>query len=274
MNVYDASFRRLVAQLEEQGHSLSHSILTDGIWTVIINPKPLCVFRVRFDASTKQLSVSRRKPFVCRELLRRTLTSESLDVAIREALALIGPFLGSGACSKRPSPMSGTTEPGWPELRQFADLTEDDFVRRPVWVNCHMEDYEHPWHEQTDEETFRPWMGVLPVSASEGMLLVRAVAQFLDGSHHAGFMSLAFVEGDLGMIQPHVFINGQQFGFWGGGPGISVGWRQKFYEATGKEPEEIFPIRFTTDAGLARGVTTCAVEGFYWLKGKRTVVER
>ncbi len=271
---YDASFRRLVAQLEEQGHSLSHSVLKDGVWTVIINPKPLCVFRVRFDTSTKQLSVSRRKPFVYHELLRRTLTSESLDVAIREVLALIGPSIGSVACSKRPSPMSGKIETGWPDLRQFADLTEDDFIRHPVWINCHVEDYEQPWHDHTDEETFRPWTGVLPVSASDGMVLVRATAQFQNGFPYTGFLSPAFEEGDLGMIQPHVFINGQQFGFWGGQPGISVGWRQKFYEATGKEPEEIFPIRLTTEAGLARGVTACVVEGFYWLKGKQTVVER
>ena len=171
-------------------------------------------------------------------------------------------------------PTTSQAETAWPELKQFADLTGEDFVKHPVWINCHVEDYEQPWHEKADEETFRPWSGVLPVSASNGMLLVRAVAQLRDGSHYSGFLSPSFEEGDLGMMQSHVFIDGKQYGFWGSQPGISVGWRQKFYEASGKEPEEIFPIRFTTEAEFARGVTTCVVEGFYWLKGRNIVVEQ
>jgi hypothetical protein len=164
--------------------------------------------------------------------------------------------------------------PGWPELKQFADLAEDNFARHPVWISCHVEDYDEPWYDQTDEETFRPWTGPLPVSASLGMCLVRAVARFQDGTQHAGFLSLAFEEEDLGMMQPHVFLAGEKHGFWGGAPGIPVGWRQKFYEAAGKEPEEIFPMQFQAEAGLAEGVAACQVNGFCWLKGKQIIMER
>ena len=48
-----------------------------------------------------------------------------------------------------------------PELKQFADLTPTDFERHPVWIACHAEDYAEPWFNETDEETFRPWMGAL-----------------------------------------------------------------------------------------------------------------
>ena len=61
-----------------------------------------------------------------------------------------------------------------PELKQFGDLTRKDFERCPVWIGCHTADYDEPWYDDTDEETFRPWTGALPADASQGMLLVRA----------------------------------------------------------------------------------------------------
>lgn len=46
-----------------------------------------------------------------------------------------------------------------PELKQFGDLTHEDFDRHPVWIGCHVADYDELWYEDTDEETFRPWTG-------------------------------------------------------------------------------------------------------------------
>ena len=196
----------------------------------------------RNDTPSRQLVVSRRRPFFYRPLLRRTLEPVSLQETIRDVLVLIGPGCAIPESARRPQPKPIRVEPGWPELKQFGDLAEDDFVRHPVWINCHVEDYDKPWYDQTDEETFRPWTGPLPVAPSQGMFLVRASAQFHDGSQHTGFLTLAFEEGDLGMRQPHVFVEGKLYDFWGGGPGIPIGWRQKFYEASGKEPQEIFPL--------------------------------
>lgn len=50
-----------------------------------------------------------------------------------------------------------------PLLRQFGDLTPADFKAHPVWVNCHVIDYDESWYEETDEETFRPWLKSTPV---------------------------------------------------------------------------------------------------------------
>lgn len=42
-----------------------------------------------------------------------------------------------------------------PLLRQFNDLRPQDFEEHSVWVNCHVIDYDEPWYDDTDAETFR-----------------------------------------------------------------------------------------------------------------------
>ena len=69
-----------------------------------------------------------------------------------------------------------------PELKQFGDLTPADFDRHPVWVGCHTVDYDEAWYEDTDEETFRPWAGILPVTESQDMLLVRQPSHYAMGA--------------------------------------------------------------------------------------------
>jgi hypothetical protein len=154
-----------------------------------------------------------------------------------------------------------------PELKQFADLTPSDFDRHPVWVGCHTVDCEEQWYDDTDEETFRPWNGALPVSPSEGMFLVRATMELADGTRLPGFATPAFDEGDLGMQQPQVFVGSRRFGFWGGLSGVPHLERQDLYTALGKPPDRIFPLRFAAAPELAIGVVKGEVSGFYRLNG-------
>jgi len=155
-----------------------------------------------------------------------------------------------------------------PELKQFGDLSSADFERCPVWIACHTEDFAEPWFNETDEETFRPWIGALPVSPSDGMLLVRASFELHDGSRHQGFLTPALKEGDLATLQPHLFVGDKVFRFWGGMAGVGTDRRTAFYDALGKGPEAIFPIRFSTDPDLAKGVAAGQIDGFY--RGTRT----
>ena len=150
-----------------------------------------------------------------------------------------------------------------PELKQFGDLTPDDFDRHPVWIACHGEDEGEPWYEDTNEETFRPWQGPLPVDPSEGMLLVRAKLQLQDGSVYAGIVTPASNDGDLGAIQPQMFVGDASFGFWGGMFGVRSEQKEAFYAAIGKAPDAIFPIGFAADPGLAIGAVSGSVDGFY-----------
>jgi hypothetical protein len=161
-----------------------------------------------------------------------------------------------------------------PELKQFGDLTSEDFGRHPVWIGCHTTDYGKPWYENTDEETFRPWTGKLPADASEGMLLVKATLELHDGSRYTGFVTPAHTDGDLGTQQPQIFAGGQRFGFWGGMFGFPEAARQALYAALGKQADQVFPIRFSVDPGLATGATTGQVEGFYRYTPRGAQIER
>jgi hypothetical protein len=161
-----------------------------------------------------------------------------------------------------------------PELKQFADLVETDFQRHPVWIQCHIVDYDEPWHDETDEETFRPWTGETPADPSDGMLLVRATGTLPDGTRFPGVLTPASEADDLGSLQPHLFVAGTLFGFWGGGVGVSEERRAAFYAALRRGSDDTFPVRFEADNGLCRGVTSVEVLGFYKLSGERVVVER
>jgi hypothetical protein len=101
------------------------------------------------------------------------------------------------------------------------------------------------------------------------MSLVRATFELHDGSRHDGFLTPAFKDGDLATLQPHLFGGREIFRFWGGMAGIRANERTAFYEALGKGPEAIFPIRFSTDPDLATGVAAGQVGGFY--RGTRTI---
>jgi hypothetical protein len=150
-----------------------------------------------------------------------------------------------------------------PELKQFGDLTREDFERHPVWIGCHTADYDESWYDDTDEETFRPWTGDVPADASQGMLLVQATFELRDGSRHPGFITPASNPGDLGTEQPQIFAGDRRFGFWGGMFGVPVEQRQALYAALGKTPDAVFPLRFTVHPKLATGDVSGLVHGFY-----------
>ena len=163
-----------------------------------------------------------------------------------------------------------------PDLRQFGDLTPADFEAHPVWVNCHVIDYEEPWYDETDEETFRPWTGELPVSPHHTMFLVRAELVLNDETHCQGFLTPA-IDGDAGSVQhalatmqPHLFLpNGELAGFWLGIFRADDEHCRRVYDALGKEAADVFPIRFAAKDGLATGRTSGTIEGFYWLEDYR-----
>jgi hypothetical protein len=64
-------------------------------------------------------------------------------------------------------------------------------------------------------------------------------------------------------MQPHVFVDGLLFGFWGGILGISQAKRQAFYSSLGKSAAEVFPLEFIADATLTSGICAGKVGGFY-----------
>ena len=84
-----------------------------------------------------------------------------------------------------------------PEFKQFDTLTQADFDRFPIWLAVHTCDYGQPWYEETDEETFRPWMGPVPVDPSLGIILARSHFVLADGAQFVGFISPALGIGEV-----------------------------------------------------------------------------
>jgi len=156
-----------------------------------------------------------------------------------------------------------------PLLKQFGDLSLDDLRYHPVWIQCHIVDYDEAWYDETDEETFRPWTGPVPVGPEEGMLLVRAEFALADGTKFPGFITPQH-DGErlsLGTIQPHLFApSGEVFSFWGGITKSSPEERQHFYTTLEKDVSTVFPMRFSAEMGLTSGQTSGEVPGFCSVK--------
>jgi hypothetical protein len=168
-----------------------------------------------------------------------------------------------------------------PLLRQFGDLTARDFQAHPVWVGCHTADYDQPWYDQTDEETFRPFMGKLPASPEEGMLLVRARAVLSDGTTFPAMVTPAFPDEAedggriLGTQQPSVFAPTARVMFWYGGFEPTPEAIDSAYRALGaKSAAAVFPLRFEVESGLTSGQANAVVKGFYWLRDFKDVTVR
>jgi hypothetical protein len=153
-------------------------------------------------------------------------------------------------------------EPGKPLLRQFAELRPADFERHPVWVGCHIVDYDEPWYDETDEETFRPWLEPTPVDPTISLLLVRARVVLKDGTEYVGFVTPA-QNGYMGESQPHAFVKGRLFMFWGGRFGVPEELKRDFYAAVGKKKEGVFPLQVVASADLVRDGYKAEVLGFY-----------
>lgn len=130
-------------------------------------------------------------------------------------------------------------------------------------------DYGAPWYDDTDEETFRPWTDAIPVDPANGMFLVRAAVTFADESEAEGFLTPAFEAGDMGTMQPHVFVSERSFGFWGGMFGVRSEVQSEFLDLTAKSADQIFPMRFRGQPWLSKGVIDAEVSG--WLQGSPSI---
>ncbi len=152
-----------------------------------------------------------------------------------------------------------------PLLKQFGELTVQDFAQHPVWISVHGADEDEPWYEDCDEETFRPWEGALPISLDEGIVLVQATLTFADGTTVPGFITPQHDHRplDLGIIQPQAFSPAGRHDFWDGMFQRSGELRASFYRDFRKTDSQIFPLTFAATQGLASGQTTGKVEGFY-----------
>jgi hypothetical protein len=151
-----------------------------------------------------------------------------------------------------------------PTLKQFGNLSALDFDASPVWVQCHVIDYDEPWYDDTDEETFRVLDNGLPVDPVNGpTYLVSAEFELAARTPLLRGFLTPLPDGalDLGLMQPHIFMPSGRLGaFWlgmFGQPDLD------FYNELLAIGEPAFPIRFSALPRLCLGLATGAIEGFY-----------
>jgi len=164
-----------------------------------------------------------------------------------------------------------------PVLKQYGDLKSQDFEDYPIWVQCHIIDYDEEWYDDTDEETFRPWIGEIPVSPDYAMFLIKAELKLNDGEVYKGFFTPCLEtdykdENDLGLIQPQIFTkSGDIIGFWTGMFPMSQTQISDFYRKINKSANQTFPIQFSSE-GLANGITSGKINGFITMSERNNIL--
>ena len=178
-------------------------------------------------------------------------------------------------------------------MKQEYKLCASDFVRHPVWIGVHNYDYGESWYEQTDEQTFRPWIDPLPFPNIRGIARVAATFELADGGVYSGHFSPQPENWDeplpprrmrdgnytkpvqwsarrggsplsiLALHSPAIFIDGQVFGFHLLREPRRKAAVQAFYAAIKKSPAAVFPVRFYADPSLASGIISGRMDGFF-----------
>jgi hypothetical protein len=75
------------------------------------------------------------------------------------------------------------------------------------------------------------------------LFLVAANATLADGTSLPALITPSIVEGDVGALQPQVFVGDRMFGFWGGMMGVAESYRNALYDALGTTESDVSPLR-------------------------------
>jgi hypothetical protein len=257
-----------------------------------IGKKPGEVFPLQFSAAgglIEGINSGKIEGFYDLPVGKTTLDTDTDQTLLRESTVAV-------------ETASGTESPR-PEIQQQRELTVEDLRQHPVWIRVPFKSSGKPFAAQY---TFSRWTGALPVDAAKAEVRIRATFVLRDGHELSGYVKampenwadvapppivagkrviqgasprVRYGDSPLAIIGeqlPCIFVNGKKFWFWCGVKDPDE-LRFPFYEALGKHPEEIFPIRFSGTPGLATGIVTGEIEGFYtiaWTRGKAPKIVR
>jgi hypothetical protein len=235
-----------------------------------------------------------RSDFRCDQVTSEWSTNSSITEAsgsIRTA-----PLANRGFSGALPIWLSRMFEMPTPLLKDQCFLTEIDFRRYPVWVRVQDYDRDEYWFQDSTEQTYRPWDGLLPLEPDSQFPFVLLAASFRlsSGECYPGYFQPATEEWDT-PLQPRntkdgTFAKPLQWSVRHGGtllsilalhsPVVFIGdkaydfhlrrdpeTRKKsvldFYTAVGKRPDEVFPVEFSAAPALFRGIVSGRLDGFY-----------
>ena len=182
------------------------------------------------------------------------------------------------------------------QMKDQSDLTQSDFSLHPVWVRSRDYDSNESWYEETTEQTYRPWNGPLPIvpTSQFPFELLAASFRFRNGDIYLGYLQATTEEWDtplaprklkdgsftkplqwsarrgntplsiLALQHPVIFIDENPYGFHlRRDPEQRKQCVMDFYAAVGKRPEEVFPVEFSANPALFKGVVSGRIDGFY-----------
>jgi len=175
------------------------------------------------------------------------------------------------------------------ESESRTELTIQDFQRNPVWVAV-------PTGETRSLRNrfkFIPWRSSLPVDSERHNVRIPATFVLHDGSEYTGYIRVVpdnwlditpppiilergtviqtkspriryggSPRAIIGEHLPSLFAKGKKFSFWCGIKD-SDDMKREFYRSIPTKPEDVFPIHFHGMPGLATGISSGEIEGFY-----------
>jgi hypothetical protein len=182
------------------------------------------------------------------------------------------------------------------ELKEIADLTEQDFEAHPVWrIARHTESGIDPGVE-INERTFSPWKEQITqeIIWPHSQVLVAGRFHFADRDTHPGFFLLVGANWDdplpprrmrggsfakplqwsarrgggelsiLSLLAPCVFVKGALLDFHiRRVRQVQETHVRVFYMQIAKTPSETFPVSFETNHGISSTVNSGTIPGFY-----------
>ncbi len=105
-----------------------------------------------------------------------------------------------------------------PIFRNYDDIGPSELASFPVWVCCHLTDYDEPWYEDVDDEAYRAWTDTSPIG-KDTVAIVAASFRTNTGTLLHGFIETwGDSSGNTVLdLKPTIFdADGQRISFWHG----------------------------------------------------------
>ncbi|WP_153556475.1 hypothetical protein [Roseimaritima sediminicola] len=161
-----------------------------------------------------------------------------------------------------------------PIFRNCDDIGPSELASFPVWVYCHLTDYDEPWYEDVDDEAYRAWTDDSPIG-NDTVAIVAASFRT-----HAGILLQGFIEtwGDstgnpVLDLKPTIFdADGHRIALWHGatyqfGTDHLDDCIARFERLLGGSMPDHFPVRVEVKANVFGDALTDSLPGFASFSG-------
>ena len=157
-----------------------------------------------------------------------------------------------------------------PIFRNCDEIAPSDFAEHPIWVSCHLVDYEETWYDDVDEEAFRAHVAALPIDRS---MVAYISAKFItsNGTELSGYIENWGESNDRNTVldfSPTIFgVDGYRIDLWHGatyqfGTERMEKCMSEFRKLAGGALNDHFPINCSIDSSIFGRELKLTFEGF------------